>query len=454
MVKTLLNKLGRGFKRGILIATAVASLGFGSCKLPEPDPVNYAPVASLYVNPTSGTAPLDIQINLGGADQNGNDDIVEYRVSIDKGDDGTIDEVISQPTPINTTRNFNYVGNIKMSGQVTDSQNAVDKKEQLITLSNPPVDNDFLDVEGHLQDNETDTGKTGKVKIYDSLENYIGETETIDSSGHFVFHSDTIKSKDLTNVIIKAITGTETSPTSYVRKITANVDSASEPDVSLSQPIRAVPYPTFCSNDNFKTFVEQINIFTEGLRKWDLNQLKGIEILSSYPDYSSSFTNQQQDKIASKIKDSINIEKFVEGKQLDNYIQRDGQDGGTIHYGDSFTNGVDDGWVIVVPNDSLGGGRTFFEPTSTINKVWIEIDPDYVTDINPVTTHEFGHAFIARGGSDPNGHTNAISGNLTIMTASQDRNTPGVADEKAAKVIYEDTYQVGEVLDNILGTNF
>ena len=28
---------------------------------------------------------------------------------------------------------------------------------------------------------------------------------------------------------------------------------------------------------------------------------------------------------------------------------------------------------------------------------------------------------------------------------------PGVADEKAAKIIYEDTYQPGENLDDILG---
>ena len=98
-----------------------------NCKLfspPASTPIdqntNHPPVANLSVNPESGYAPLTTNISLTGTDEDGNA-ITAYKVMIDLGDDGTMDETISQSTPINVSRIFSNVGDVRIYGQCTDS---------------------------------------------------------------------------------------------------------------------------------------------------------------------------------------------------------------------------------------------------------------------------------------------------------------------------------------------
>ena len=125
----LVNKLRKGLKRTVLIGTAVSVLGFSSCPMPTPPKPNNPPTAILNVNPIEGYAPLETLIQTDGADLDGKEDIVEYKIGEDKNDDGDIDDygelIKSSPNPINETVIFNTSGIKKIYGQVMDSQGAV-----------------------------------------------------------------------------------------------------------------------------------------------------------------------------------------------------------------------------------------------------------------------------------------------------------------------------------------
>jgi len=485
-MKTLIDKLrkvGKGFKRGLLVATAVASLGVASCKLcPDPEPINYAPEIT--------STPTTTQVDEGNS----------YNYDVDATDADGDKLTYSLPIAPNWLSINSNTGMISGTAPQVDSDTPCDievgvsdgvnptaTQNYTLTVKNivvPPVD-DYLDISGKLEDCESDTGKQGRIKIYDSLENYIGETQT-DSNGNFSFHSDTKKATDLSNVVLRAInTDASSNQNSYVRTVTANVNSASEPDVTVN-PIRVVPYNDLSTwlpvvtPEQFKTFMKQINVSINpieaygsetGLIKWDLSQLKGIEILLQNPIITGiSFTSglgSQQEIIANRIKSSNDIELYLEGRELDSFIQIDNSyPPSNPHYSVASTIEPNDGWIIVVPNNIVGGQTSFgylnnSTSTGTINKVRIDLIPSVVTLNNPTVTHEFGHAFIASNWrDDTNGHCNILpfynvsgTNTLTIMTPNNLKlPPPGLADEKAAKIVYENTYLPREKLDDILGT--
>jgi len=209
---------------------------------------------------------------------------------------------------------------------------------------------------------------------------------------------------------------------------------------------------------DFNWYMDIGYVYHKDLLKWNLNQLQGIEILLQNPYNGVSFTPEQQEIIANRVKSSNDIEMFIEGRQLDSLIQID-----TFYppANSHYTAGLlpDENWIIVVPNNEVGG-RTYFGYlndtvlSGTINRVRIDLMPSVVSLTNPVMTHEFGHGFIAAG-PNFNGHSSILLNPLTIMTATNLKvPPPGVADEKAGRLIYEDTYKPTEELDDILGTSF
>jgi hypothetical protein len=285
----------------------------------------------------------------------------------------------------------------------------------------------LCDISGFLQDNETHTNQSGTITLSDGT--------STSTSGAFNIQT----SSPVSEIKLKGQFGD-----SYVRTLTFD-GTKDYPGIY----VRAVPNPTFCSKENFKRFIRKINENYEGLRRWNLDNLAGIEILSINSLTGSSFSDEQIGIIQSKIKSPTEVEVFVRGKELDSLIK------GGNHYTIVGSEIIpEEGWIIIVPDSSINGGFTMpwylngNNSTGIINRARIKINPTYVLQDNPTTSHEFGHAFIAQ-----NGHANNNFSSYTIMPENIFLISPGVADKKAGQIIYEETYSPRENLDNILGMN-
>jgi len=331
------------------------------------------------------------------------------------------------------------------TGEATSEPTAVVTAEPTPEITPEPTPIPPVRIYGNLQDNETDTNKPGEVKLY--IDDILNQT---DGDGNdFSFSVPSGSNVKLKGKINEGLG-------SYVR--TVNLENVTE-DENVN--LRAVPYPDFDTDGdsdidatdylNFRTHMNETNISKVlrgdgkewGLLKWNLdNQFLGIKIYKN--DDGSSFTQEQAEFIRDKIKENGNIEQFIEGRQLDNKIE-------IIE--EEFTSPASYYYISVIPDSVMAPpGRTqpFFINYREILKVIIEMDPDCVRSDNPALIHEFGHAFIAPNIFD--GHAHTLSPEDTIMRpADSTIFQPGVADIKAGKLVYEDTYNPGEKLDDILG---
>ena len=105
----------------------------------EAIPGNHKPVAVLNSDKTSLIKGESANINLSGTDDEGVGDIQKYELNLDYDGNGTIDETISQNSPINTSKRFDIVGTAKVYGKVTDSKNESDEKTLEIRVSQIPI---------------------------------------------------------------------------------------------------------------------------------------------------------------------------------------------------------------------------------------------------------------------------------------------------------------------------
>lgn len=141
MTKNLDNKFSErsrdilNYGRKILTYGAVgtAMIGLVACapedskKKDNPQPIpNRAPVAELYVSPTSGNSPLEIRIQLNCTDPDNN--LKNYIVTIDG-------ETIQGNSPIDITRTLTQSKIV--SGQCVDSENSADSKTQNVSVTQP-----------------------------------------------------------------------------------------------------------------------------------------------------------------------------------------------------------------------------------------------------------------------------------------------------------------------------
>ncbi len=318
----------------------------------------------------------------------------------------------------------------------------------------PTPDTDYFDISGRLEDNENHgIGRQGVIKIYDASNPNIEDdlktgdfsdvtplTEiSTDSNGYFSATLDKLNSELPDGIVARAKIGNESTQTSYVRTI--SFPQGDQSDVL----IRAIPYPDFDGNgtpDNIAEFKQHVIETNSFQRKWDLDQFSKIKIFKY--NGSDSFTDEQINNTINKIKDSENVEKFVNGKELDNYIEV--VDGSPIEY-------WEDNCVYVVPNDNLTGGvgvaYTQEVPGRKLIRGKIEINPCATGTDNPVLTHEFGHIFAETG------HAVILPSDKTIMLPTGNiLLKPGVADIKETKLLYENTHNAGEDVEKVLGTGW
>lgn len=91
-------------------------------------PPNLPPVAALHVDPISGSAPLDVQVEAGGSDPDGR--IAEYRLEID----GEI--AVDSATPIQRAVRFESAGAFLVRLSVTDDRGA-EARDSLVVFVAP-----------------------------------------------------------------------------------------------------------------------------------------------------------------------------------------------------------------------------------------------------------------------------------------------------------------------------
>ncbi|VVB82349.1 Uncharacterised protein [uncultured archaeon] len=332
--------------------------------------------------------------------------------------------------------------------EVSDGTN-VTKQNFTLTEKN------LLDLTGNLQDVETLATQAGEVRLYDASNNSkIGTV--ISSDGNFSFH----ETSPVAQVKLQAQIG----PNSYIRTLTLNGTK----DQDLTNKIRVTKYGysdgSLFDATSFRDFIMSINYTYGGIAKWNLNELKGVEILSVNPNNPNNyFTPDQQIAIENRIKNPTDIGAYViKGRDLSTLTVQKDSSYSTNHHYTSNTKGiasVESGWIFVIPDNNVTAngsgvsGKTelgYFNSSATgiINNALITIVPQHANDGKSVLTHEFGHAFIA-----PDGEA-TLSPYQTIMNPSNVITTPGVADVKAGKIIYENTYLPREKLNEILGMNW
>lgn len=445
MTKSLINKL----KKGVCLVAAAASIGFASCKMPDPipNPINYAPTAELSA--CQENQDKEIIVNLDGQDQNGKQDIISYEVSV-KDSNGQIIYDKSQESPFNNALiSTNNTGTFSVLGQCRDSKGAVGNAGPIQVIVNPPVVNPIV-ISGNFGDDENKGIKAGMIKVYNDNHKLLETILTDSNTGNFIIDID--PSISTNNIILQAISGTDVNPTSYIRTITV-------PKVnSSSNIIKVVPYESGWSQtdaNNFIIHMGRVNFWSDaerqaegitggvtgnpfsGLKKWNRGEIsddinhpmfKGIEVSSN--DFSGTEYNQ--------------IKSLIQRSSCPNSSQIN------ITYGESHTG--ENGWGKII----LGTGSPY---TISVDQNgldgYIERFTTYLTHaqiLDYIVRHEvLGHGMFFPGHADGSS-TNSLFDSIMKYANLNPPNDFTPIDIKGSYIV--NTYSGMEFEDDILGTSF
>jgi len=349
------------------------------------------------------------------------------------------------------------------------------------------------DISGVLEDNEEDVGRQGVIRIYYpdpyNSSNYLpieidkindeegsiinttlGKIQTA-SDGRFNFQINK-KASEIEEIILQARIGAPENYTGYVRTIELSGDD------NQSILIRAVPYgPYEDAPEIFRQFMSELcsdqpntRFDFDGSILGGINPefknyigLIGIEILSENPfgaEYGT-FTPGQQDNIKNKILDLNDISGIIGNYKISEDQILIGNHGNYEFYNAPVQPKErvvpHQGWIIVVPYKNMTA-TGLAEPSKAGTLVYrgtIYLQPGAGGD-GFIPSHEFGHMFIGSG------HPTTLGLDQTIMSTFSILQTTGLADKKAGKLIYEETYMTFplaiyprvDYLYNILGLEF
>jgi hypothetical protein len=128
-------------------------------------------------------------------------------------------------------------------------------------------------VSGQLQDNETDTGKSGIVRVYNAYDNKFLKEALTDENGNFNLSLD----NNYLNIILQARMIKDNQPASYIRTMEIPTIDAS------NLVVRAIPYDELkemgITPEQFRDFVEEMSFSDKGLEKFDTKKLKEFRII-------------------------------------------------------------------------------------------------------------------------------------------------------------------------------
>ena len=254
-----------------------------------------------------------------------------------------------------------------------------------------------------------------------------------------------------------------------------STDIRTLPDLSgwTGKTIRAVPYTGLTETNvvdiddgnvtipEFKTFMRQAS--GTPLQKWNLDNLNGIEILKENPTSDTgSFTSDQQDYIEDVINASDNGGILFNGRTVNvvKHASRTNQDRDKKYTVTGSTITPERGWIVIVPEHNPGyhGRASAWDIGSDgyADSGRIELnsdDSDIYNGIRRTIAHELAHVTLY----DTAGHTRAIRNNKSVISKISTGSfctKPCSMDKKAAKLIYEDTFEAGTPLGEILGTSW
>ncbi|MCH8945475.1 MAG: hypothetical protein IIA85_00960 [Nanoarchaeota archaeon] len=294
----------------------------------------------------------------------------------------------------------------------------------------------LTDIIGQLQDNETDLGKPGFVKVYSLEKVLLKEVET-DVSGNFSLRIP----NPVSGYFLQARILENNNWNSYIR--TREFNNGEDKENLI---IRSVPYDNLAENqitpEQFKAHMSEIQPIGY-IRKWDLvgetsNPFQGIEIVDFSPVTGGSFTLEKQNFIRDTM--LANMSCYTGGMLTaqNTHVQIDN---GTlpVHYTyDPNLNIIpNSGWMVVVPVNLIGFGGTAAPTFYARQLIGEKIRLNDKSDSPGIISHEQGHGFIV-----PRGHSLSIPPKKTIMNENIVIVKPSEIDCKAGKLIYEPNYTV------------
>jgi hypothetical protein len=484
MGKSLLDKLGKGAKRigrgirnGVLVATAVTSLGFAGCNLcgPNPEP-NHAPEITSTPTTTQVDEGSPYNYDVDAIDADG--DTITYSLTQTPNwlhiDSNT--GMISGIAP-SVGEETHYNINVRVSdGQDTDTQN------YSLTVKDIPLAPDNIDISGKLEDCENDERLPvgGVLKAYDtknpdgSFSDFLGETST-DSNGNFSFTLEEKSVDPSDKIYLRAITGSSSSPTSYTRTIELSAtDNNPITDPKGNPAVRVVPYdnPNKSYDDgllytdqkrlDFRDHMQRVNFgFRNGLAKWNHGELPDDALGDNYHplfkgiQISDGFSLTMQQNIESAIRNS----GYLKAGKINIVIGKDHASETGWGFIRPSTGGDAPGTMVYEQNGPYGISDGYIErfETNITNNWWSES--------KSLVNHEAFHGVLYPGHADsdpklPNpllALFNSIMKYTGVDTRYSPQERPAEstpADIKGNYVIDESTYKGMETKDNILGTSF
>lgn len=353
--------------------------------------------------------------------------------------------------------NVNIKPNGNNSGQ-SQLEIKVGSEEGRFTTKTINIDMEELEnrkYSGTLEDNITNAGVLGKINLYEgsiSQDNFLGQVKT-GANGNFDFE---INGSIEGQIIAETIQDGDINK-NYTRTI--NLPEESTLDLIIRPHKLSIEGIT---KETFRNFMKEIN---PGFEKWDLDKLKGVEIIDIDPLGRGNFTSEQQNEIETIYKSNIGCYtgNLIKGNEIliqkDNANTPDSERHYKTYENENGTNlEIDKDWIYWTRDTKMnlaGWTGTNSDEKGIINNSMTKIR----TFHEAIIAHEQGRNFIA-----PSGSARSIQKPLTIMEQSvhADYPNPGLADCEAGYVLYDETYydypyegySSYKYYDDILGMEF
>ena len=179
---------------------------------------------------------------------------------------------------------------------VSDGTHVASQSYDLFVIdTKAPIDPNAITIRGTLQDSERNTGRAGEVRAYQANGDgtyTLLDADRTDADGDFIVSFN----EDVAEFDLQARLKDGDIDAGYVR--TVKLPGESNPDLL----VRAVPYTglngntteTAISIEHFRDFILDTMDGGEGIHRWNLESLQGIEVIDDNPTPNTGQFSQEQ----------------------------------------------------------------------------------------------------------------------------------------------------------------